>query len=233
MSNYSPALEKIAAKNIEKWLLAEHARERMQADSTPEVLGPVLTISREGGVPAHEIAQLVSTKLGWDVLDREIIECMAEEYGTTGDLVKAFDERHVGFMEGIFESWIEGLRFSGTNYFESLKRLFFVAANHGKVIILGRGAQFILPAASGFSVRLIAPLDARIEHVIKDRGLDKKQAKAEIQKTDNQRKEYIRSHFHKDLTDPHNFDLLINCARVTPEDASEIIATAVRTWQSD
>ena len=33
MSNYSPALEKIAAKNIQKWVLAEHARERMQVEA--------------------------------------------------------------------------------------------------------------------------------------------------------------------------------------------------------
>lgn len=233
MSNYSPALEKIAAKNIQKWVLAEHARERMKVDSGPEELGPVLTISREAGVPAHETAELVAKKLGWDLMDREIIEVMAEEYGTTDDMVKAFDERNVGFMEGIFESWIEGLPFSGSNYFESLKRLFFVAANHGKVIIVGRGAQFVLPAESTFSVRLFAPLETCVEHVMKERNLDQKHAKAEVQKTDGQRKDYVRSHFHKDLKDPINFDLLINCQRITSEDASEIIATAVRKWHSD
>ena len=231
MSHYSPTIEKIASKNIHKWVLAEHARERMQTAAIAENLGPVLNISREGGVPAGDIANQVATKLGWDLLDRDIIECMAEEYGTTSDLVKVFDERHVGFMEGIFESWIEGLRFSGTNYFESLKRLFFVAANHGNVVIVGRGAQFILPTTCGLSVSLIAPPDVRVKWVMEEQGLDKEKARAEVKKIDNQRREYIRTHFHVDLSDPHNFDLVINCARVTTEQVSEILVTAVRNWQ--
>ncbi|UCH23993.1 MAG: cytidylate kinase family protein [Deltaproteobacteria bacterium] len=36
---------------------------------------------------------------------------------------------------------------------------------HGRAIIGGRGANFILPSESRFSVRVVAPFEVRVENV--------------------------------------------------------------------
>ena len=44
--------------------------------------GPYLTISRETGVGGSQIARLVGQATGWEVFERELLECLAERYHT-------------------------------------------------------------------------------------------------------------------------------------------------------
>lgn len=74
--------DKHAAHHLSNWMVAEHSREQLSKGNLSANVGHHLTISRESGTGASEIARKVGEKLGWNVLDGEIVDQMAARYGT-------------------------------------------------------------------------------------------------------------------------------------------------------
>jgi cytidylate kinase len=230
MTNHISGIDKLADHNIRKWVLTEHARERLARGKVDENVGPYITVSRETGAGGSEIARLVGNKLGWDVLDHEIIDYIADKYGTPHSLVELVDEKRANWIQEVFTTWIEGQSFTQPAYLHRLTRLLLLAAHHGKVVIVGRGAQFILPRNRGLSVRIIAPLEFRIEQVILQRGLSTHDARKFIEDSDRQRQGFIKSHFRHKCADPHVYDLIIKVENLVREDAVNLIVAAAQSW---
>ena len=112
MVAHNSAVERLADRNIRKWVLAEHVQARLKQGKVDDNVGPYVAISRETGAGGSEIARLVSQQLGWDVLDREIISYLAEKYGTPRDLVEFVDEKRANWLEDLYSTWIEGKPFT-------------------------------------------------------------------------------------------------------------------------
>jgi len=164
------------------------------------------------------------------VLDKEILGYLAEKYGTPRHLLEFIDEKHVSWIQEFFETWMEGQGFTEATYMHRLHHLFFLAAHHGSVVIVGRGAQFVLPHNRGLSVRVIAPLDFRVEQVLLKKSLNAKEARKFVKESDRQREAFINEHFHHKVTDPHVHDLVINVEKLVQADAADVIVAAARSW---
>ncbi len=225
-----PAIETKAEENIRKWIAASHVQTRIARRNVKENVGPYLTLSRETGAGGSELARKVGERLGWDVLDREIVEYLIEHYGTPRSLVELVDEKHTNWLGEITTSWIGGLGFSESTYTHRLGQLFLLAAYYGNVVIVGRGARFFLPTNRGLSVRVLAPLDFRVEQVILQRGISEKEALKFVKDSDHDREAYVKYHFRKKLADPHEYDLVINVEKLTQDDAAEMIVDATNAW---
>jgi cytidylate kinase len=130
----------------------------------------------------------------------------------------------------LLNGWIEGHGFSQLSYVNRLGRLFNMAAKLGNVVIVGRGAKFLLPKAAGFSVRIIAPMEFRVEQIVLRQGVTAQEARTLIQRSDADRQTFIKRFFHHDVTDPHSHDLVVNIKQVTPDFAVQLICDAVRFW---
>jgi hypothetical protein len=193
-------------------------------------VGSCLLVSRELGAGGSQIASKVAQRLGWYHLDKEIIDKLALQYGTPRVVLDAVDEKKVGWVADILNGWVEGHGFSQLSYVNRLGRLFNMAAKRGNVVIVGRGAKFLLPKAAGFSVRVIAPLEFRIEQVILRHGVTADEARGLIKRADADRKTFIKTFYHQDVTDPHSHDLVINIKQVTSDFAVELIYDAVHFW---
>jgi cytidylate kinase len=193
-------------------------------------VGPCLLISRELGAGGSQIAIKVAKRLGWAHLDKEIIETLASQYGTPRVVLDAVDEKRIGWFADLLNGWIEGHGFSQLSYVNRLGRLFNIAAKHGNVVIVGRGAKFLLPKAAGFSVRIIAPMEFRVEQLVLRQGVTVQEARKLIQESDADRKAFIKTFFHRDVADPHLHDLVINIKQVTPDFAVQLICDAVDFW---
>jgi cytidylate kinase len=230
MIEHIRTVERIAEENIRKWIRAKHTQERLAKGKVEENVGPYLVVSRETGSGSSAIARRVGEILGWDVLDEEIVDYLASEYGTPRSLVGFVDEKQVPWLEDLFASWIEGQRFTSTTYVHGLVQLLLLAAHHGNVVIVGRGAQFVLPHDRGLSVRILAPLDFRVEQVLLQRSLSVKEARRVVAESDRQREAFVKEHFHYRATDPHMYDLVINVEKLVQEDAADLIADAARSW---
>jgi len=158
---------------------------------------------------------------------------MSERYGTPRDFLKFVGEKRANWIQDVFTTWIEGQKFSQAAYLHRLTKLLLLAAHHGNVVIVGRGAQFILPSNRGLSVRIIAPLEFRIEQVILRRGVSAQEARKFIEDSDRQRQEFIETHFRHKCADPHTYDLVIKLENLVREDAATLIVAAVNSWMKE
>lgn len=190
--------------------------------------GPWVTVSRSEGSLGTEIAGLVAERLGWTAYGREIIETIAGASRVREKVLASLDEKIVGDLDDYF-SRLSVLDYPGASVF--VKRLMGVVSalgRNGEVVLVGRGAQFLLRPEYGLRVRVDAPLALRARRVAEAEGLTEGEARRRARRIDRQREAWIRRYFHGDLLDPVSFDLVLSTEQLDAVQAAEIIARAVR-----
>ncbi len=88
-------------------------------------------------------------------------------------------------------------------------------ASLGRAILVGRGAEAItsrLPFV--FHVRLVAPLENRIQHASRYYSLTEENAAKMIKEADHARRRYLRRYFDADVDDPLLYDVVLNTGRL-------------------
>ena len=72
----------VAERQMRTWALQLQSQQRLAeeraATPLPKLVHSYLVVSREAGVDARELAQAVASKCGWKMLDRELLDYMAE-----------------------------------------------------------------------------------------------------------------------------------------------------------
>lgn len=227
MPSSSASVARIAEANMKKWLEREKISEKMESASSHEILGPYVSISRQCGSGGEEIAEALAGKLGWDLIDRNILQTIADDFDVSTELVDHVDEKHVAWLTEVFEAWLEKKKFNQESYLHDLSRLLLIAAQHGKFVVVGRGSQHILPRKFGFFVRLVAPHDVRVANVARTKNLSESEAAQVVNQTDKERGEFLRTYFHSDGTDPAEYDLVINTASFEQQAICELIKQAM------
>jgi cytidylate kinase len=96
------------------------------------------------------------------------------------------------------------------------------------VVIVGHAAEFILPGQFGLSVRMVAPIEARIRRIADKARLSLEAARVEVERIDRERAKSVRRHFGHDVTDPLSHDLTINTGAMNVEAAAEVVITALQ-----
>ncbi len=226
----SPELIDAAERQIQQWLLAH--RGRGQAAPTvngrrPVEVGPYLAISRESGSGGGQIARLIGKMTGWEILDRELLECLAERYRASPAVLGLVDEATANGITEIFGNATDPDCVTQTQYMFHLGRVVLMAARAGKVIYVGRGAHFLLPHRRGLIVRLVASLGYRVQQIVERRRLSYDKARDYVEKTDAGRQDFVRQYFHRDIADPHLYDLMVNVERIGPQQTADLIARAL------
>jgi cytidylate kinase len=103
-------------------------------------------------------------------------------------------------------------------------------AKLGHVILIGRGGNIITAKLPGvIHVRLVAPLEKRIQNIQQTDQLDRKGALALIDREDIGRRRYLNKYYHKDINDALLYHLVINTGLVPYERAALVIADSVRS----
>ena len=183
----------------------------------------VITISRQLGAGETSIAPAVASRWGWDCIDSKLLDREIEESG-----IKAaahYDER----VPGLVESWQHPL--DAGKYFYALKRIAEEYAARGNVVIVGRGANFLLRGTDALHVRLVADMPFRIRRVMEIRWINEQPARDAIAQSDRDRLEFCKRHFKGDWNDPIHYDLSLNTAQVGVDAAAELIVkAAVLRW---
>jgi len=222
-------LDSAARERMERWLLSPELREHMEVAgdvSKPARTGPFVSVSRQTGADGEHIARVVGEKLGWDVLDKELLDFMTQRYNMPRDMLDFVDETKANWFYDVLGAFASSRIVSQDKYVVHLKRIICLAALHGKVVIVGRGANCVLPRTSGLAVRIVAPKRQRVENIMERRQFSEQEAMAHIDEVDSGRNEFCRRHFHRDVDDPLNYDLLINTGKVSPEMAADLIVDA-------
>ena len=209
----------------------------------PTMLRPAITISRETGAGALPIANLIARQLdvdfpgdppcSWIVFDRNLITKVLEDH----DLSKQIEE----FMP-------EDARFPPTEAFEFLlglhppsgmlreyaKETIRKLATAGNVILVGRGGAMITAGLRHvLRVRLVAPFEFRVRNYVAVNRVSRQKAMRTVRGNDAANRQYIRSYFGTNISDPRHYDLIINTEANGFERAARVICRALQELMAD
>jgi hypothetical protein len=190
--------------------------------------GPYLLISREKGAGGHAVAREAGIRLGWQVFDNEIVDEIAKKAHVRRQLIESLDEHDRDTIQGIIDQLLKPREIGTSDYFACLKQVVLTLGHQGDVVIVGRGAQFILPTQFGLCVRMVAPIEARIQRTADKEHLSMDAARVEVERSDRERVKLVRRHYGRDVTDPLSHDIIINTAAMNVEAAAGVIMTALQ-----
>jgi cytidylate kinase len=191
-----------------------------------------IALSREAGTYGAGIAREVSDRLHWPLYDGELLQRIAGDLGVHQALLSSVDERHVNWLSEYLESFSSSRGVSQYAYIHRLAETLLSLAAHGHCVIVGRGATMVLPLTTTLRVRIVAPLEHRIEAVRREHSISRDEAARRVEATDRERDMFIKEHFKKDATDPRNYDVILNAARFAVEQCAELIIAALDRLRS-
>lgn len=213
------SIEQIVDEQVKNWNMSSKSKE------SKEEKKPVIAISREAATGGQLLAEQLAKHLGFDFFDQELVHKMAENEKISTRLMKSLDERG----SSIIEEWLTAFseHFWPDHYLKQLIHVVGTIGHHGGAVIVGRGAQHILPSKSCFSVRIVAPNKYKIKHMSKEEGISEAKAEKQIQKEDSERRAFIRKYFHTDISDPHNYDMVLNLNKISFDRAIKTISCII------
>jgi len=189
---------------------------------------PSITVSREAGSGGRLVAKLIAKKLHFKFYDKTIVDLIVKKTKKRKDLIQSLDEQSLSFLEETLATFFSKKKISSPSYFRGLVKVFLTLGQKGNCVILGRGANFILPSEHSLKVRIIAPLKVRIKSAMVYEGYKKQRAQNEIKKLHFNRKDFIKKYFFKDISNANYYDLVINTKNLSLEEAAETAVCAFR-----
>lgn len=186
----------------------------------------VITISRQFGSGGERIAQMVSQKLDYLLINKAVISEKLQKYGITEPEFTLFDEKKIKINR---DDNVDELETHYHLYLEALHEFLFDLAIRKNLVILGRAGQILFkdfPPA--LHIKIIAPLKNRLERAQKLYNLDEAAAARLISEQDHDRQEYLRYVFGYSWYDLDLYHLVINTGMMGLEEAGVLIVEASR-----
>jgi cytidylate kinase len=143
-------------------------------------------------------------------------------------MLEVVDETRANWMHDLLGSFFDSRVVSHDSYVVHLERIVQLAALHGNVVFVGRGAQVFLPRSHGLAVRVIAPRKQRIEQIMQRHNISRERATALIDEIDAARCQFCARHFHHNPEAAEEYDLIVNTGRLSLEEAADAIIAALR-----
>jgi len=184
----------------------------------------IITVSRTMGSGAKVIAEQLAKKLGYFLWDKELLVTLANDSRIQKEIINYVDEKHLNHISAYVYSFLGNSQLGSMIYSRQLARTILAVCIKNNAIIIGRGANYIIPNA--FHVRIMASLEKRIENMIKYENLDYKSAKSKLLKSDRDRSDFLSKSFDKENDKEFPYDLLFYTDRIPHEDAVDLIEIA-------
>jgi cytidylate kinase len=227
----SSDLSQLADFRASQWLLMERVRREQEHETDSEPYDherATITISREYGAGGHTVAAKVAERLGpdWQIVDREIVDEVARSAKVRAQYVEGFDEHHPSHVEQLLRYLTNYWGLSPDKYYRHLVEVLLATGQRGRTIIIGRGANFVLPKA--LKVRLCASEPYRVAVIAHRDELSNDVALARIHEIDKQRAAFVHTVFGKTIDSPAEYDMVLRTDRMSTDAAS--ICAAVNEY---
>jgi cytidylate kinase len=186
----------------------------------------IVTVSRQLGAGGTQIASRVASLLQLRLVDRQILDRVAEQAGVPEGTAEALDE-----SPAAVKARAAGAAGGPSRSYERLVTdAIREAARRDDALIVGRGAHLILAGRPGLlRVRVMAPVETRVASLMQRLSLSRVAAERAVRESDRSRAKYIKLLYGVDWTDPGQYDLVINTKHVSYEAAAEAIVLVARS----
>lgn len=183
----------------------------------------VLTIEREYGSGANDIACKVAERLGWKLWDQLLTTEIARHLECDHLHVEQREECRDPLYYRLFKSFLRG-SFEGSLATPKMKmadadgiravteQLVRAAAKEGNCVIVGRGSAYYLhDSPDAFHVFVYAPFDERVRR-LQQIGKSEQEAIQLAETVDRDRAAFIKQHFGVEFPRRQYFHVMINSA---------------------
>jgi cytidylate kinase len=223
-----PSASEMANRYIREW--DEKHREKKVKGPQAVVYPPTICISRKLASGAVEIADLVAEKIGYRVVDQQILHHIATNASLSEKTVAIFDERYPGKIAELVTLAFGEKAFIKSDYTKHLFSSVYAIAALGPTIFVGRGVHLLLSREKVLAVRIISSDQFRVQRLISLMNIPKEEAAKQISELDRLQAAFFKEVFNKKDASPYEFDLVINCDYIRkPRSAAEIILSAFRS----
>jgi len=195
-----------------------------------------VTISRQAGCGALAVAEKLARYLQehssrhaapWEVFDRNLMDKVLQDHDLPTRLAQFLPEDRVYYLEDIMADLVQAYPPSQTVIRQTTETILKLASL-GNVIIIGRGGNIITSKLPNmFHVRLVAPLEQRIEHSHKSYGMTKTEARKFCLHEDLGRERYLKKYFNANINDASLYHMVINTGLVGYDNAAKLIGDAM------
>jgi hypothetical protein len=181
-----------------------------------------ITIEREYGCGASEIAGLVASLLGWNLWDQRLTQEIARLTESTPEAVEQREWRADPIVYRVFQDFLRGgfegglpptsrLHLLDARRIAAVSEIAVKAAfSSGPSVIVGRGSQFYLRNRKDvFHVFLYASRDHKIRRLI-SRGETQNKAIELVDTTDKARAAFVRQYLGLQWQEPHLYHAMFN-----------------------
>jgi cytidylate kinase len=203
---------------------------------------PVITITRQYASGGSEVARQVAAQLDWEVIDNEFVDRVARRAGLPPDEVAQHDERAPGLLERLAQTLaaaspelffapagVPGVAQDEAAIVQLTERVIAEAAAHGRIVLVGRGAQAVLAQRpDALHAYVVASKPWRVRLAIERLGVDAAEADKVVDETDRQRDQYVKTYHRRHRQDFGNYDLILNTERLGIDGATHLVVTEAR-----
>jgi cytidylate kinase len=204
----------------------------------------VVCISPLDGARGSEVVRAVAEKLGFRLVDEEIIRFAADEAGV--DVVTMADvEQRRSFLDRLLggvgasapaatlamAGYVPDVHTPGGSDLRGLIRTAIEeVASQGDVVIAAHAASLALADRDGvLRVLLTASPESRRDTIARHRGIDDKEAAKVVERGDANRADYLKRFYGVAKELPTHYDLVVNTDHVGPDDAGALVLSAARS----
>ena len=181
----------------------------------------ILTISRQIGSVDKEITQTMARLWNYEYIDRrKMMEDVSVQGGRWEEFGKEFDEHKPSLWERYDRSY--------TGFVILSQSIILSYALKDNVVIVGRGGNFLLrDVPYSLNVRIVAPLDQRLDAIMKRENLSRSAAELFVRKIDKEMKGAVQRIYDKNIDDPSAYDLFFDVGVLPVHDVMAAIKAAL------
>lgn len=194
----------------------------------------IITIGRQFGSNGRMIGERLAELMGVKCYDKQLIKEAAKQSGLWEDFLDNMDEKPTSsFLYSVVMDPYSYMSFdSNTNYGMNLNQKAFMAtyetiksiADRESCVIIGRCSNYVLREYEKvLSAFIYAPLEVRIDTVMKRFNLNEKQARDQIAKEDKARASYFNYYTSYKWGKNESYDILIDSSLLGPDGTAELL----------
>jgi cytidylate kinase len=207
---------------------------------------PVITVTRQYASGGSDVARLVAVQLAWEVIDNEFVDAVARRAGLPPDEVAQREERAPGLLERLARTLaaaspelfvasegVPRVERDEATIVQVTERVIAEAAAHGRIVLVGRGAQAVLAQRpDALHVYVVAPKAWRMRLAVERLGVSEADIDRVVDDTDRQRDQYVKTYYGRQREDLTNYDLIVNTARIGIDGAAGLVVAEAhrRKW---
>lgn len=176
----------------------------------------VIVIGRQYGCGGHDIGKMLAEKFGYEFYDQEIIKMIAGTTGMTPDFISKQEESMTNnflydFVNQMYLYKDKMEEAPKDKIFEAESKVIKDLAAKGNCVIIGRCSDYILRENKNvLKVFFLAPIEQRIQRIMKKSDITQKDAEQKIHKEDKRRADNYHYYTGRMWGMSSNFDITFN-----------------------